>query len=159
MHSPREIVLKRSVDFDLHCRADFGQYIHAHIEPEKSNDMNGRTFAGLYLGPTGNLQGTVKAWDINTGRVKKVKVFDVVPMPDSVVDTVNEWGKKYQKEKKKKMGKFLDRLKRDFAWENDEYDIPEETPIHPEISVEFPGVLMDSDDEEHDLGPDDHEET
>ena len=71
VHSPREIVLKRSVDFDLRCRADFEQYVHAHIEPEKSNDMNGRTFAGLYLGPTGNLQGTVKAWGINTGRVKR----------------------------------------------------------------------------------------
>ena len=77
------------------------------IEPEKSNDMNGRTFAALYLGPTGNLQGTVKAWDINTGCVKKMKVFDVVPMPDSVVDTVNKWGMKCQKEKKKKIGNFL----------------------------------------------------
>ena len=86
--------------------------------------MNGRTFAALYLGPTSNLQGRVKAWDINTGRVKKVKVFDVVPMPDSVVDTVNKWGKIYQKEKKKKTGKFLDRLKRDFAWENGEYETP-----------------------------------
>ena len=71
VHSPREIVLKRSVDFDLHCRADFRQYIHAHIEPEKSNDMNGRTFAVLYLGPTGNLKGTVKTWDINTGRARQ----------------------------------------------------------------------------------------
>ena len=104
MHSPREIVLKRSVDFDLHCRADFGQYIHTHIEPEKSNDMNGRTFAALYLVPTGNLQGPVKAWDINTGCVKKVKVFGVVLMPNSVVDAVNKWGMKYQKEKKEKMG-------------------------------------------------------
>ena len=57
------------------------------------------------------------------------------------------------------MGKFLDRLKRDFAWENDEYDVPEEAPIHPEISAEFPGVLMDGDDEERDLGLDDREET
>ena len=113
--------------------------------------MNGRMFAALYLGQTDNLQGTVKAWDINTGGVKKVKVFDVVPMPDSVVDTVNKWGKRYQKEKKKKMRKFLDRLKRDFAWENDEYETPEEAPIHPEISAEFPGVLMDDDDEERDL--------
>ena len=124
VHSPREIILKRSVDFDLHCRADFGRYIHAHIEPEKTNDMIGRMFAALYLGPTGNLQGTVKACDINTGCVEKVKKFDVVPMPDSVIDTVNKWGQKYQKEKKKKMGKFLDRLKREFPWENDEYDVP-----------------------------------
>ena len=36
VHSPREIVLKRSIDFDLHCRANFGQYIHAHIGAEKS---------------------------------------------------------------------------------------------------------------------------
>ena len=57
------------------------------------------------------------------------------------------------------MENFLDRLKRDFAWDNDEYEVPEETPIHPEISAEFPGVLMDGDDEEHDLGLDDQEET
>ena len=43
------------------------------------------------------------------------------------------------------MGKFLDRLKRDFASENDEYDVPEETPVHPEIRADFPGVLMDGD--------------
>ena len=76
-------------------------------------------------------------------------------MPDSVVYTINKWGKRYQKEKKKKMGTFLDRLKCDFAWENDEYETPEEAPIHPEISAEFPGVLMNGDDEEHDLGVDD----
>ena len=47
------------------------QYIHAHIEAEKTNNMNERTFAALYLGPTGNLQGTEQASDINTERVKK----------------------------------------------------------------------------------------
>ena len=80
VHSPREIVLKRSVDFDLHCRASFGQYIHAHIEAKKTNDMNGQMFSALYLGLTGNLQGIVKAWDINSGCVKKVNFFDVVTM-------------------------------------------------------------------------------
>ena len=101
------IVLQRSVAFDLHCRADFWQYIHTYIEPEKSNDITGHTFATLYLGPMGNLQGRVKDWDIDTGCVKKVKVFDVVPMPDSVVYAVNKWGMKYQKEKKKKWVNFL----------------------------------------------------
>ena len=100
VHSPREIVLKRGVDFNLHCRGTFGQYIHTHIESEKTNDMNGRTFAALYLGPTGNLQGTIKAWDIHTGCVKKVKKFDVVPMPDRVVKKVNNWGQRYKKTKK-----------------------------------------------------------
>ena len=57
------------------------------------------------------------------------------------------------------MGKFLARLERGFAWENDEYDIREETLIHPEINAEFPGVLMNGDDKEHDLGLDDQDET
>ena len=73
--SPREIVLKRSVDFKLHCRGTFGQYVMAHVDPDVTNDMNGRTFQGLYLGPTGNLQGTVKCLDLNTGCVKKGETF------------------------------------------------------------------------------------
>ena len=158
VHSPREMVLKRSVDFNLHRRGRFGQYVHAHIEPDATNDMRGRTFAGLYLGPTGNLQGTVKVWDLHTGHVKKVKKFDVVPMPDRTVKKVNDWGLRYQKEKKKKMAKFLDRLKREFAWENDEYMPPEEELVHPEITAEFPGIVMDEKDEDCDMALEDHDE-
>ena len=44
-----------------------------------------------------------------------------------------------------------------FAWENDEYDVPEETRVHPEINAEFPGILMNGDDEEWDLGLDDQD--
>ena len=72
VHSPREIVLGRSIDYNLHRRTTFGQYLHAHIDLDVTNDMKGRTFAGIYLGPTGNLQGTVKTMDLNTGHVKKV---------------------------------------------------------------------------------------
>ena len=94
--------------------------MHVHIEAEKTNGMNGRTFPALYLGLTGNLQGAVKAWDINTRCIKKAKIFDVAPVPSSVIDSVNKWGLKNQKETKTKMGKFLDRLKHNFTWENDE---------------------------------------
>ena len=77
-------------------------------------------------------------WDINTGCVKKAKMFDVVSMPDSAIDTVNNRGHKYQKEKKKKMGQLLDSLKREFALENDEYDIPEETLSTPKLLLNSP---------------------
>ena len=80
-------------------------------------------------------------------------------MPDSIIDSDNKWGLKYQKEKKKKMGKLLDRLKRDFAWKNNEHDVPEEPLIHQEINAEFPGVLMNGDAEEQDMGLDDQDET
>ena len=57
------------------------------------------------------------------------------------------------------MCKFLDRLKRDFSLENDEYDVPEEPLIHPEIDTKFPGILMNGDDKERDLGLEDQDET
>ena len=50
-------------------------------------------------------------------------------------------------------------MRKEISEGKDEYDVPEETPIHPEISTEFPVVLMDGDDEERDLGLDDHDET
>ena len=75
--------------------------MHAHHDPDKTNGMQNRTFPGIYLGPTGNMQGTVKVLDLNTGRVKKPKTFTEVPMPASVVKLVNDWGKKYQKQKEK----------------------------------------------------------
>ena len=53
------------------------------------------------MGPTGNMQGTVKALDLNTGKVKKPKTFTEVPMPESVVKLVNDWGKKYEKQGKR----------------------------------------------------------
>jgi hypothetical protein len=49
------------------------------------------------LGPTGNIQGMVKGLDINTGKIKKPKTFTEVPIPDSVVKLVNDWGMTCQK--------------------------------------------------------------
>ena len=81
VHSPREVVLERSVDFDLYCRAAFGQYIHTHIEAEKTNNMNGRTLATLYLGPTGkrradeHLLGLGSSGNSNKGRKRAPRVI------------------------------------------------------------------------------------
>ena len=67
------------------------------------------------MGPTGNMQGTVKVLDLNTGKVKKPKTFTEVPMPDSVVKLVNDWGKKCQKTERKESIKFRNRNKEKYA--------------------------------------------
>ena len=51
---------------------------------------------------TGHIQGTVKVLDIDTGKVKKPETFTEVPMLDSVVKLVNDWGKTYKKKLKEK---------------------------------------------------------
>ena len=49
------------------------------------------------------MQGTVKVLDLNTGKVKKPKTFTEVAMPDNVVKLVHYWGKKYKKNRKKRI--------------------------------------------------------
>ena len=83
------------LEYDLHCKANFGHYIHAHIDLDKTNGMQNRTSPGIYLGPTGNMQGTFKVDDLITGKVKKPRMLSGVLMPDSVIKLVNDWGEKY----------------------------------------------------------------
>ena len=89
VYSPREIVTGKTLEYRLRFKANFGQYVHAHIDPDKTSGMQSRTFSGIYLGPTGNMQGTVKVLDLNTGKVKKPKTFTEVQMPDSVMTLIN----------------------------------------------------------------------
>ena len=48
-----------------------------------NNTMKPRTYPAIYFGPTGNIQGTNKAFDLNTGKVTKPRTFTLYPMPDA----------------------------------------------------------------------------
>ena len=98
----------------------FGTYVEADEDRVITNTNEVRTFPGVYLGPVGNIQGTKAVFDIKTGVVKEVRTVKEFPMPDNVIMIVNAWGKRYQKEKKKKLLTFHDRNKQAFDWENEE---------------------------------------
>ncbi len=91
-YSPREIVLGCKLNFDKHCKATFGSYVEAHEDPTITNTMHSCTFPGIFLGPTGNCQGTHKVFDINMGVVKKPRIITPLPMPDWVIAMVEDWG-------------------------------------------------------------------
>jgi hypothetical protein len=61
--SPREIVMRRRLDWNKHCIGQFGKYVEAHSDPDETNNNKSRTFAGIYFGVTGNIQGTKKVFD------------------------------------------------------------------------------------------------
>ena len=48
---------------------EFGQYVEANSDPDVTNNMVSRTFSGVYLGPTGNIQGMKKVFDLLIGAV------------------------------------------------------------------------------------------
>ena len=97
----------------------------------------------------GNLQGTFNAFDLKMGRVKKNRNFTRVPMPDSVVKLVNDWGKRSQKEHQKNKLELFNRLQKQIDWDNSEYDdnkglVSDTSDTHPDIPEELPGIDMAS---------------
>jgi len=150
--SPREILVRWKMDYAKHCRVLPGSYCKVHDEPSPFNTMAPRTHEAIALGPTGNLQGSVKFFCLNTGRVLKRRAFTVMPMPDRVVRRVNAIG---LKKKQGRAFRFLNRQKEPYKWTD---LVPEDDPefqglleeeeaaAYPDISAEPPGVELESDE-------------
>ena len=76
------------------------EYVEANKDPDVSNTNSSRTYPGIYLVPAGNIQGNLKVFDLKTGVVKNTRSATDFPMPDRVIELVNEWGKRNRKEEK-----------------------------------------------------------
>ena len=90
--NPREIVTGRRLNFN-HLQAAFGEYIEASVDAEVKNDMKGRTHACISLGPSGNWQGSQVCFDLETGKVVFRRTITRLPMPTSIIQVINNWGK------------------------------------------------------------------
>ena len=53
--STAEIILNRRIDFNAHCKVEFGDYVQTHEEHD--NSMQARTIGAIATSPTGNSQG------------------------------------------------------------------------------------------------------
>ena len=91
--SPREILLHWIMDLKKHCIVLPGSYCELHDNPNPSNTTVSRTHEGKALGPTENLQGSVKFYCLNTGRLLKRRAFTEIPIPTAVIAKVNKIGK------------------------------------------------------------------
>jgi len=144
--SPREIVYRHKLDFSKHCRAQFGEYVEVHEEPNPTNSMATRGMPAIVLGPTGNQQGTYKFMSLATGKKIKRREFTKYPMPDSVIKRVETLGHKAGAG----VFDFSDRNGILFEWneevdENQEGLVEEEAILYPSLVAEFPGVTLDRD--------------
>ena len=78
--SPRTIITGRHVDYNKHCKYEFGQYVQVHDQHD--NTMLPRTTGALALRPTGNGQGNFYFFSLTTGRVLNRVHATPLPMPD-----------------------------------------------------------------------------
>jgi len=122
-HSPQEIVTGRSLSWDKHYVACFGDFIQASYDREGPGMPTNRThemctYDAIYLGTTGNHQGTHLLFNLNTGTVKKPRTIRFLPAPDSVIEQVNKWGRRFQREAQAHRLIFLNRHQECFDWDS-----------------------------------------
>jgi hypothetical protein len=91
--SPRNVMTGIQFDYQKHCRLQFGSYVQAHQEPSPTNTQEARTVEAIYLGPTDNIQGSYKFLNLRTGKRITRRRWTQLPMPQEVIDCVNQLGK------------------------------------------------------------------
>ena len=145
-----ELLLRWRLNYKKHCWVEPGTYCEVHNEPTPTNTMMPRTHEAIALGPTENLQGSVKFYCIHTGRVLKRRSFMPMPMLDHVIQRVNAIGKR---EGQGHAFRFLNQRGEPYEWTDEvpeddpEFqgllDKAEDTAEYPNVGAELPGVALE----------------
>ena len=140
--SPREIILRHSLDAKHHCRAPFGAYCETHEDNTPTNSMKTRGMPSICLGPTGNRQGTYNFLSLTTGLVNKRRHFDEMPAPESVINRVNSLSSSSSVPSNLI---FADRHRVPYPWPDNNDPGLDPTPMakYPEIPAEMPGIILE----------------
>ena len=85
--SPFEAFNGRKVDFDRDLRVGFGKYCEVNVDTD--NTLKSRTASAISLLSTGSASGSVKFYNLATGRVVTRDRFTEIPMPDLIVAHMN----------------------------------------------------------------------
>jgi hypothetical protein len=91
--SPKTIMSGETLDLNKHLRLQIGQYCQVHEEDTSRNSQVARTKGAISLGPSVNLQGVFKLMALNSGKKIVRCSLDVIPMPDVLINRVNELSK------------------------------------------------------------------
>jgi hypothetical protein len=87
--SPKTIMSGETLDFKKNLSLQTGQYCQVHEEDTPRNSQVARTKGAVSLGPSGNLQDGFKFIALNSGKKIVRRSWDVIPMPDVVINRVN----------------------------------------------------------------------
>ncbi len=92
--SPRKLLVWWKLDYKKHCQVLPGMYCEVHNKPSPLKMMTPCTHEAMALGPTGNMQGSMKFYSLDTGWVLKKCSFMPIPMPDRIIAKINNIGAK-----------------------------------------------------------------
>lgn len=86
--SPREIMTRTKLDYNKHCKIPFGTYCQVFQDNTPSNTDAERTVDAICLGPTGNLQGSYKFFNLETRKRMIRSQFTPIPMSKAIIQRV-----------------------------------------------------------------------
>ena len=90
--SPRSIVTGSHIDYNKHCKLEYGAYVQVHEEHDHS--MITRTTGAIALRPTGNTQGGYYFYSLATGKVLNRRNWTLLPIPQDVIDRVHNMARR-----------------------------------------------------------------
>ena len=108
--SPRELVTGRKLACDKDCRAVIGAYVEATVDADVTNGQEARTHSCISLGPSGNIQDSLKCFDLETVKVTIRRIVAQMPFPNKMLKKAVAWGKKSKAQITKDSIQFLKRL-------------------------------------------------
>ena len=68
IYSPQELISRQKVDAKKWCKLMFGDYVEIHEENTITNSITPRTRPTICMGPTGNIQGSLKFMCVELGK-------------------------------------------------------------------------------------------
>ena len=148
--SPRELMTGLTVNFTKNCTVDVGAYVESSTDAIITDGNNDRIHACIALGPSGNIQGYINWFDLDTGRVVVRRIFKKCIWTERLLRKANTRGKKDKKTILKGQIKFLNRKGKKFDWDNDnltEIKTADREPklVQPNFIAEIPGIEVESD--------------
>jgi hypothetical protein len=84
---PRVIITGQLIDFNRHCKYEFGEYVQTHEQLD--NSMSPRTIGALALHPTGNTQGSHYFFSLSTLKAINCNHTNPLPIPVDVIERVH----------------------------------------------------------------------
>jgi hypothetical protein len=85
--SPRELIPSLNLDYNKHCKLEFGSYVQVHEDHDET--MQTGTTGAIALWPAGNAQGWYYFFSLTTGRRLNRNNLTDLPMPQDGIDRVH----------------------------------------------------------------------
>jgi hypothetical protein len=123
--SPRAIITGMSIDYNNHCRLEFGTYVQTHEQHD--NSMASRTTGAIALRPTGNAQGGFYFMSLTTGRRISRSQWTELPTPRDVIDRIHALA---QQQNTPRGLEILNRMREEIDHDNKDDDASQDNDVH-----------------------------